>query len=727
MKTGPGSQADSSGAEYNVGDNILGRWKVHKVLGGRGRSGMGIVYIVQDREAGSKLAAKTFQPQFVSNMNVRKMLRREAEFWYRLGRHPNIVNVRFVESFGSQIYIFMEYVAPDESGRNTLNHYLTGRPLAAPLVYHWAVNLCEGMMHMQSKGLASHRDLKPDNLMITADKHLKITDFGLAKVRFAQTGSTHVPAQPASQTGLSVMGKVVGTPGYIAPEIIEGERGDIRSDIYAFGLILHQMVTGRTSPPLTVPFSGNPWLYELGNLDLRREQHVQPSGSPFDDVIQSCLEFDPQHRFQSFEKIKQHINELPGETINLFHLLSDEERQSKQKRHRALSGGGLIDQATAQYRLGNTQEALNLIQQARRTYGASAAIWNSEGVFYTDLGRYREALDCFDRSIALSPKWVMNRSNKGRALRHMGDPEKAIQCYDDAVRLDPDHAPPWTSKGNCLVDMKQYAEAIQCFEKALDKDHNWYAAWYGKSEALFHLKRYSDARTCIEKALALEPDDKSLIVLQKKIKDAQKYEDDQRARISIPPLQQYLSKAVNFYTQRQYQAALDCVQQARHHYGPTLDIRIYTGVFLHELGRLQEALACFDEILESHPDCIQAWNNKGMALRAMKRVEDALACYGRAILLDPAQWQPWLGKANCLADLGRMEAAASCYERALEIDPHSEKTLASCRNTVPDLYYYFLVKNAIQVDDHEKARAMCANIKPGSIYFQKAQQFIIAD
>ncbi len=177
---------------YAIGDRILGRWQVLDIKGGRGRSGMGIVYVVNDRLTGETLAAKTFQPHLVGKQGIRESLHNEAELWLGMGVHPNVVTLRFVEPADDRLFLFMEYVRPDHRKRATLKNYL-GAPLEEEHIGRWAAEICRGMIYAAEHGVICHLDLKPDNIMITAEGHAKIT--GLELRRNLSVGeATAVPA-----------------------------------------------------------------------------------------------------------------------------------------------------------------------------------------------------------------------------------------------------------------------------------------------------------------------------------------------------------------------------------------------------------------------------------------------------------------------------------------------------------------------------------------------------
>ena len=152
---------------FKIGERIGGRYEVHRTLGG----GMGEVYVVYDHQARNVLALKTFQnrgdEKSIRQQGLVQAFRKEASAWIDLERHPYIVRAFWVQEFNGRLFIAMDYVAPDERQRNTLRHYLVGKSLPLEQTLRWGIEFCYGMEHALSKGVLCHRDIKPDNVLIS--------------------------------------------------------------------------------------------------------------------------------------------------------------------------------------------------------------------------------------------------------------------------------------------------------------------------------------------------------------------------------------------------------------------------------------------------------------------------------------------------------------------------------------------------------------------------------
>lgn len=267
------------------GLNEKNRYEVINVYWG----GFGIVYKVIDRFWKKIFAIKTFQDKFFKTEKVVRDFYGEAEMWISLGFHNNIVEAKYVIEIDYKPHLIMEYV---DGG--SLRELLRKKKLTAKEIFNFANQFCTGMTYVSSMNPSEeitivHRDIKPENIMLTRDGVLKITDFGLAKAL-----STPALERPA------------GTPEYMAPEQFRTMDVDTRADIYSFGVVLYEMLTGR--PPFWTEDEGKRW-----NFCRKHHQQTDPilprlinSSIPItlEKVVLKCLEKKPKDRYQSFKDLR---------------------------------------------------------------------------------------------------------------------------------------------------------------------------------------------------------------------------------------------------------------------------------------------------------------------------------------------------------------------------------------------------------------------------------------
>ena len=197
---------------------------------------MGHVYAARDTELGREVALKVAS---FDGEDAQARLRREAQHASRLS-HPHICHIYDVGRADGQLFVVMELVP----GRS-LSDLVREGPLSIANARRYGIEIADALAHAHEHGV-THRDLKSTNVMITPKRGAKVLDFGLARML-----DTHqIDALSHSQRSLTDEGMIAGTLPYMAPELLRGERGDQRSDIWALGVLLYEMVAGRR------PFTG---------------------------------------------------------------------------------------------------------------------------------------------------------------------------------------------------------------------------------------------------------------------------------------------------------------------------------------------------------------------------------------------------------------------------------------------------------------------------------------
>jgi len=315
-------KATIEGNEFPVYAGTHGN-EVIDIRGGDGITGMGVVYIV--REGAKKLAIKTFQSRYASELPLIQRFIREAQTWILAGFHPNIVRAYRLEILQAVPGLVMEYVPSNPQGYHSPSDYLLDGPLALPDALSYAAQFCAGMAHATAAvpGMV-HRDLKPENLLINPDGVLKITDFGLVRLRAVEDDALALAGKeaeaPDTSERLTRAGMVFGTPLYMAPEQFRhADEVTAAADVYGFGCCLYEALTG--SPPFLV--TANETIERIIKL---REKHYRETPRPLRDhlpdcpdaldaVVQRCLEKEPEDRWQSYTDMLQAFQQVAETTL----------------------------------------------------------------------------------------------------------------------------------------------------------------------------------------------------------------------------------------------------------------------------------------------------------------------------------------------------------------------------------------------------------------------------
>jgi eukaryotic-like serine/threonine-protein kinase len=272
----------------------LGRYAIESKLG---EGGMGVVFKARDTQLERAVAIKILPPGKVADPDRKRRFVQEAKAASALN-HPHIITIYDIGSDGDTDFIVMEYLAG-----TTLDHLVPAQGLPLKRALAFGIAIADALAKAHEAGII-HRDLKPSNVMITDAGGVKVLDFGVAKLLEAAeaSGETRTVAAATEE------GTTIGTPGYMSPEQAEGRRLDGRSDIFGFGAVLYEMVTGRKA------FSGDSRLSVLAKI--LNEEPAPPSRftaavpPELEKTILRCLRKDPARRYQTMADLKVALDDL---------------------------------------------------------------------------------------------------------------------------------------------------------------------------------------------------------------------------------------------------------------------------------------------------------------------------------------------------------------------------------------------------------------------------------
>ena len=267
----------------NKGDQ-LGPYEIEAPIGA---GGMGEVFRARDTRLGREVAIKVLASLLAKDPDRLRRFEQEARAASLLN-HPNILNVHDIGTQGEIPYVVYELL----EGEN-LRSRMHSTSVSPKKAIDHALQVARGLAAAHEKGIV-HRDLKPENLFITRDGHIKILDFGLAKLTQPLDSGSASNLQTAAGTEAGV---IMGTVGYMSPEQVRGQAVDHRSDIFSFGAILYEMLNGQRA------FQGDSTVETMNAILKTDPPEVRVSSGPtspaVDRVVKHCLEKNPDDRFQS--------------------------------------------------------------------------------------------------------------------------------------------------------------------------------------------------------------------------------------------------------------------------------------------------------------------------------------------------------------------------------------------------------------------------------------------
>ena len=306
QKLNPATSLASTDHSLKRGDR-LGPYQIVEWLDA---GGMGEVYRARDPQVGRDVAIKILLAQFSTDPDRLRRFEQEVRSAGSLN-HPNLLTIYYADVHAGCPYLVSELLEGE-----TLRKRFNRGPVPARKSAEYAAEIASGLAATHDRNI-THRDLKPENIFITTDDRIKILDFGLAKLRETN------PDVDATGNIRTTAGVVLGTAGYMSPEQVRAQPADHRSDIFALGAVLYELVTGRHA------FQGTSFVETMGAV-LNEEPPdiatVQPDcPAPLARIIRRCLEKNPANRFQSAHDLRfalDMLNDASGSGSRTFGLES---------------------------------------------------------------------------------------------------------------------------------------------------------------------------------------------------------------------------------------------------------------------------------------------------------------------------------------------------------------------------------------------------------------------
>jgi serine/threonine protein kinase len=450
------------GPRQSLRSSVTGNhWEVVRSLG---TGGMGTVYLVTDEE-GREYALKTFNSKMLHTPSRWSMLEREATNWIMLDHHPNIVSALWCERIEDILCILLEYVPG-----GTVQLSLEKGPLPPAVALRYGLAICDAMAYAYQKLRLVHRDINPSNCLVDSTGRLKLTDFGIAW-----------RPDPRSPSDLAGPG---GTTGYKPPEQYDTTSPDARSDIYAFGASLFEMLTGVNV--FNLPSTpANLLLFQHVGSNKRLRQ-ISPE---LKNLLVHCLQPMAGDRPSSFTEVRaelsviyQAVAKVHAPAPPAVNPLRIDELQNK----------GVALQILELY-----EPALSCYEQALKLSPGDYELWLGKSAACHLLRRHSEAINAADRGLVLEPTCGDLWNNRGMALLDTALFSEALASFSRAIDCNPTDSVYWRNKGLALYRMRRIAEAMGAYDHGLTCDDRDSRLYQYKAQALADEGRYNEARECL--------------------------------------------------------------------------------------------------------------------------------------------------------------------------------------------------------------------------------------
>ena len=505
------------------GDILAGRYEVTKVLHG----GMGVVYLVEDVPAKKEGALQQYAMKTVPDfehlygnhqgklrradlINYRRQVddfRREAWNWVRLGHHSHVIHALYVEELYGKPHIIMEYA---DSG--DLATWIKDNKLSLHTSIDWALQICRGMQYARSTLSLVHRDLKPKNILISGDRIVKVTDFGLSHVNPVACDLQHAPLKDDRTDTQAKAGR--GTYVYMPPEQFMGET-DVRSDVFAFGTIVFEMLTRRR---LFARHFSLEWAERGQTLPSIHE--VNPAvPAVVSRVVSRCLEFDPARRYPDFGQVESDLERVSKDLEDWAPHSSQRITLPNPSSFTLPSRSDSYDEVVRngkRYKfeqhihtlvaLGRLEDAITVAESAVSADPNYDGHWINKGKAHGELNQLDEAAKCFRRAVSLRPDNALSWANLAFSFRGIGQIVEAAEAANHAVSLDDELAEAWHAKGCCEMDTERLMDATMSLVEAWKLDaHDWRIAFH-LGICFRAIGKEDDAAAIHRRATELKPD-----------------------------------------------------------------------------------------------------------------------------------------------------------------------------------------------------------------------------
>jgi Flp pilus assembly protein TadD/TolB-like protein len=620
-----------------------------------GAGGMGIVFRAEDLKLRRAVALKFLPPHLTSDPVQREQLLREARAASKLD-HVNIGTIHGVEEAGDgQIFIVMACYEGE-----TLKSRIERGSLPEPEIQEIAMQIAEGLREAHSHGVV-HRDIKPSNLMLTRQGVLKIIDFGLAKL-----------LEPETQTP---SGKLTGTAAYMSPEQAQGKPADERSDLWALGVVLYQVVTGR------LPFYGDTTPALLYAIVHAPPAAASKISSRWSAIIDHALAKDPAKRYQNAADLLSAIDgRIDSETKTLAPLNAGTRRKTFKRWWAATAAAGALAAGFTLY----FARGSRLPPDAGPKHVAVLPFLNigddpanrvtSDGLLETITGRLSD-LDASGKALWVVPAGEVR-------LRKVTDPRDAVkqlgvnfvvtgsvQRQEKGVRLTVNLIDPHNLRqiGSAVISesngdysaledgaIAKLADLLRVTPQSAQHERTNPAAYQDYLEGMGYLHRW-DQQGNLDKAIGLF----------EKVT-----EDDPNFHLGLAGLaESYRLRYSLDHNKKWVDLALQAANRALQADSKLEPVYVTLGRIHNSTGEYEVAMEEFERALNLAPSDASAMQGMAQTYQKLGRNQEAESMFRRATALRPDSWEGYYRLGNFYYNTGRFSEAEPQYRRVLELSP----------------------------------------------------------
>ncbi len=398
---------------------------------------MGEVFLAEDTTLGRKVAIKMLPETRAGNDRARRRLINEARAAAALD-HPNICAIHEVGEEDDRVFIVMQYIDGENLAGRIRQH-----PLPPAEVVDIGIQAAQALEEAHAAGVI-HRDIKPQNMIVTPRGQLKVLDFGLATV------AEHDLADAQTMERLTVEGSTVGTPGFMSPEQLLGRDVDARSDIFSLGVTLYECATGKAAFDAGTPIEV---AMRVMNDTLPPPSELSPDVPPaLDAIIARAMALDAAARYQSARSLHADLLDLKHELVGDTARPASRASSTTTVRRKAVRFKSWIV-ASAVIALVGAWFAPGLLRRGHHVPRPEAVVWYDRGTIAIREGAYFQASKALERALEIDSGFALARARRAEAYTEMGLTDRAREELLQAMTLLPD-------RSNLSAAESNYVDAV---------------------------------------------------------------------------------------------------------------------------------------------------------------------------------------------------------------------------------------------------------------------------
>jgi serine/threonine protein kinase/tetratricopeptide (TPR) repeat protein len=623
-----------------------------------GEGGMGTVYRVRDKSLGRQAALKLLRDKD-AHSSLKARFHRETRITANLD-HPSIPPVYQAGMTGNdELYMIMKVIEGQTLAQLIKNYHENDRPGSElRSLLGILVKVSEAMEYAHSKGIL-HRDIKPDNIMVGGHGEVMVMDWGIARdlsekddIEELKQDARALATSDLEGMGLTQAGAVLGTPGYMPPEQAGGEEVDARSDIFALGAVLTEVLTKE------LPVVGDSALNRVVQTcegNIRGPRDIDHSINPeLDAIVQNALSFDPADRFQKVSDWTQHLKlYLAGEDLPIYSYNGWETVQRWARRHPSTL---LISLTVALiFVFGSvvgSQLWISRIQQnTLRVTAQLAKVQQRQAEDVAQKARKRARSERLKKEVAEAKQKTLQR-----IVTLLNEAEAQVSKQRDVFEIE--------KKIGEAISLSKGQENFALKAARIYQRGGFYRRAKGVLKGIVNSK--ANAYEALFQLHLLTLQDSNSDLLQKTpymdqlVKEAKKAGDENEFTLYYGALEARLGKNSI--------KALELIHRAENMNQNMPWIYLTRATILHEMARDEEALKDCTRAINLNPGLSAAYDQRGNVYRDLRRAREALEDYNQAIKLNPYHYGSYHNRGVLYDNLGQLEKAFVDYSKCIKIN-----------------------------------------------------------